>query len=423
MPAYHEPLPAETRLLLANSGQIDPDSIESALYYGGYQGLKAALTGPKERVIQEIEVAGLRGRGGAGFPMARKLQFVAAARSREKYIVCNADESEPLVFKDRVMIDTNPHKILEGMAIAAYAVGAQEGFIYIRGEYKIQAERLERAIRQAEARGWLGEKIQGSNFSFHIHVHRGAGAYICGEETALLESLEGKRGEPRIRPPFPATSGYRAQPTAVNNVETLAAVADIVKNGGTWYRSVGNPGTPGTKLYTILGHVNGPGLFEAPYGLTLRQIIADFGGGMLPGSEFNFALTGGAAGTIVPPALLDVPIDYSSVAKGVSLGAGAFLVCDQTVNPVVLLREVMFFFEAESCGKCTPCRIGTSRARQILDRIIAGKAGPEDVASLAALADLLQETSFCGLGQSAAMPVKSALGHFQDVFKERIHEL
>jgi NADH:ubiquinone oxidoreductase subunit F (NADH-binding) len=322
---------------------------------------------------------------------------------------------------------SNPHKLIEGIALAARAVGAREGFIYIRGEYQAQALRLERAIHQAEQRGWLGDDIQGCGFSFHLHVHRGAGAYICGEETALLESLEGKRGEPRIRPPFPAASGYHGKPTVVNNVETFAALPAIISQGAAWYRLIGgegqpgaSPATPGTKLYTILGHVNRPGLFEAPYGLTLRQAIDQFGGGMLPGSAFHFALTGGAAGTIVPAALLDVPVDYGSIAQGVSLGAGAFLVCDESVSPVLLLRELMFFFEAESCGKCTPCRVGTHEARQLLDRMIAGKrdGGPgwSALDRLAELAEVLQNDSFCGLGQSAAMPIKSALKHFGAAF-------
>ncbi|HJW89228.1 MAG TPA: NADH-ubiquinone oxidoreductase-F iron-sulfur binding region domain-containing protein [Anaerolineales bacterium] len=417
---YTQPLPGEVRVLLAGGGEIDPDSIASALAHGAYQGFGLALKQSSMWVIEEVEAAGLRGRGGAGFPTGRKLRLVAEAAEMERFIVCNADESEPLVFKDRVIIDTNPHKVLEGMALAAYATGARTGFIYIRGEYAGQAQRLETAIRQAEAHGWLGDHIQGTDFSFHIHVHCGAGAYICGEETALLESLEGRRGEPRIRPPFPAASGYHGQPTVVNNVETFATLPGIVANGSDWYRAIGSPQTPGTKLYTLLGHINRPGLFEAPYGLTLRQIIEEFGGGMQPGSEFHFALTGGAAGTLVPVDLIDTPIDYSSTSKGISLGAGAFLVCDQTVSPVVLLREVMFFFESESCGKCTPCRLGTQQARQTLDRIIAGKGTVQDGRRLAELADLLQNTSFCGLGQSAAMPIKSTMKHFEQYFYDRI---
>ncbi len=422
---YNQPFPGEKRVLLAHAGEIDPDSIESAISFGAYQALEKALNLRPITLIEEIESAGLRGRGGAGFPTGRKLRFVLQAPGETKYIVCNADESEPLVFKDRVMIDTNPQKILEGMALAAYAVGAQVGYIYIRGEYKTQAERLELAIQQAEQHSLLGENILNTGFSFYVHVHRGAGAYICGEETALLESLEGKRGEPRIRPPFPATYGFHGHPTVVNNVETFATIPEIITHGADWYASIKpginpntvEPVTPGTKIYTILGHVNQPGLFEAPYGLTLRKIISEFGGGMLPGSDFNFALTGGAAGTIVSPELLDIPIDYGSAAKGVSLGAGAFLVCDQTVSPIILLREVMHFFEAESCGKCNPCRIGTRQVRLILDHIIAGKGQIGDKGRLLNLADMLENASFCGLGQSAALPIKSTIKHFEEEFE------
>jgi NADH:ubiquinone oxidoreductase subunit F (NADH-binding)/NADH:ubiquinone oxidoreductase subunit E len=415
-PNYAQPRPGERRVLLAQGGTIDPDSIESARAHGAYRALERALARPPAGVIAEIEAAGLLGRGGAGFPTGRKWGLVAQEARSPKYVVCNADESEPLAFKDRVLIDSHPHQILEGMALAAYAVGARHGFIYIRGEYARQADRLERAIRQAEGRGWLGERIGGTDFSFHVQLHRGAGAYICGQETALLESLEGRRGEPRFRRPFPSSHGYHRLPTVVNNVETLAAVPHILVKGAAWYRSLGHAATPGTKLYTVLGHVARPGLFEAPFGLTLRQIIHDFGGGMQPGSEFHFALAGGAAGTIVPPALLDLAIDYASAAKGVSLGTGAFLICDRSVSPVAVLRELVHFFEIESCGKCTPCRIGTVQARQTLDRILAGKARGDDARVLRRLADLLRAASFCALGQSVAIPIASALTHFGEAF-------
>lgn len=424
-PDYSDPLPGETRVMLASARQIDPTSLDSALAYGAYRALAMALginkspvyPIPSKSIIGMVETAGLRGRGGAGFPVGRKWAFVAAETRAPKYVVCNADESEPLVFKDRVLIESNPHQLLEGMALAAYAVGSQEGFIYIRGEYERQAKLLENAIAQATQAGYIGEHVLGSRFSFHVHVHRGAGAYICGEETALLESLEGKRGEPRLRPPYPTTSGYRGQPTVVNNVESFSMVPHVVLNGAEWYRSLGNSNSPGTKIYTLLGHVNRPGLFEAPIGLTLREIIENFGGGMQPGSEFHFALTGGAAGTIVPASLLDVPIDYDSQKRGVSLGAGAFLICDQTVSPAALLRELLHFFEVESCGKCTPCRVGTRQAREILDRLARGKGNPDDALRLAQLAETLEKTSFCGLGQSTAWPIKSALTHFHSVFE------
>jgi NADH:ubiquinone oxidoreductase subunit F (NADH-binding) len=404
--------------MMSHAGVIDPDSLSSALEHGAYQALKSALEHDPEAVMSEVEASGLSGRGGAGFPVGRKWRFVAQAKRIPKYIVCNADESEPLIFKDRVLIDTNPHQILEGMAVAGYACGAHEAFIYIRGEYVIQANRLKHAILEAEKAGWLGNQIQGSPFSFHIHVHLGAGAYICGEETALIESLEGKRGEPRTRPPYPPTAGYHGLPTLVNNVESFAAVPAIILKGAEWYRSLSGATIPGTKIYMLMGHIKHPGLFEAPFGLTLRQIIEDFGGGMRGGSKFNFALTGGAAGTIVPQALMDIPIDYASGAKGVSLGAGAFLICDQTVSPVAFLRELLHFFAAESCGKCTPCRVGTYRSHEILSRMAIGEGKPGDVDELYALAEVMFDSSFCGLGQSVPIPMRSALTHFVQEFNE-----
>ena len=422
----------ETRVMTALIGKIDPDSIEDALAHGVYAGLQVSLLTQPGAVLDIVESSGLQGRGGAGFPVGRKWRFVANEARTPRYIVCNADESEPLIFKDRVLIDTNPHQLLEGMIISGYACGASEAWIYIRGEYEHQARRLENAIRQAESKNLLGDDILGSNFSFRIHVHRGAGAYICGEETALLESLEGRRGEPRLRPPYPPTYGYRGMPTAVNNVESFCAVPHIVRNGAQWWRNLTEDPTPGTKVYMVLGHVKNPGLFEAPFGLTLRQIIEEFGGGMLPGSHFNFALCGGAAGTIVPPALMDSHIDYSSgPLKGVtrdikamekrwtqviSMGAGSFLICDQTVSPVAFLRELLHFFAAESCGKCTPCRVGTWRSLEILNRMAAGKGVHGDTDELKTLAALMQDSSFCGLGQSVAIPMKSALTHFEAEF-------
>ena len=418
MPDYGTPRKGEVRAMMALAGNIDPNSIQSALENGVYGGLKKSLKIKPEDVIAEVGKSGLQGRGGAGFPAARKWQFVAAEKSTPKYIICNADESEPLIFKDRVLIDSNPHQLLEGMAIAAYATGASEGWVYIRGEYEYQARRLENAIAQAEEKGWLGEDIQGSGFSFKIHVHRGAGAYICGEETALIESLEGKRGEPRLRPPYPPQAGFRGQPTAVNNVETLSAAAVIMQNGADWWTSLSEYETPGTKLYMILGHVNNPGLFEAPFGITLRQAIEEFGGGMKEGSEFQFALTGGAAGTIVDGSKLDIPIDFASHQKGIGLGAGAFLIVDQSVSPVAFLREELRFFSFESCGKCTPCRVGTHRAFDILERMAAGNGKIGDVAELKILANHITQASFCGLGQSVGIPMNSAMEHFEQAFLE-----
>ncbi|MDP1547629.1 MAG: NADH-ubiquinone oxidoreductase-F iron-sulfur binding region domain-containing protein [Anaerolineales bacterium] len=415
---YSKARKGEVRVMTALIGKIDPDSIDDALANGVYGGLKSALQQEPIAVLSEVEASGLQGRGGAGFPVGRKGRFVANEKRTPRYIICNADESEPLIFKDRVLMDTNPHQLLEGMTIAGYACGASEAWIYIRGEYEYQARRLENAIEGAKSKNLLGENILGSGFSFDIHVHRGAGAYICGEETALIESLEGKRGEPRLRPPYPPTYGFRGQPTAVNNVESFCAVPHILKNGAEWWKSLSGYKTPGTKMYMVLGHVKKPGLFEAPFGLTLRQIVKEFGGGMLKGSKFKFALCGGAAGTITDESLLDVPIDFSSGQKGVSLGAGAFLICDQNVSPVAMLRELLHFFAVESCGKCTPCRVGTWRSLEILDRMTAGKGQKGDVEELKILADLMQVSSFCGLGQSVGIPMKSALAYFGAEFEK-----
>jgi NADH:ubiquinone oxidoreductase subunit F (NADH-binding)/NADH:ubiquinone oxidoreductase subunit E len=413
---YSRPRKGEVRVMTALIGKVNPDEIESAIEQGLYDGLKKALQSDPMTVLAEVESSGLQGRGGAGFPVGRKWRFVASEKKTPRYIICNADESEPLIFKDRVLIDTNPHQLLEGTIIAGYACGASEAWIYIRGEYESQAKQLERAIEQAEAMNLLGENILGSGFSFKIHIHRGAGAYICGEETALIESLEGKRGEPRLRPPYPPTYGFRGQPTAVNNVESFCAVPHIIKNGADWWRNLTNEATPGTKVYMILGHVKTPGLFEAPFGLTLHQIINDFGGGMAKDSKFKFALCGGAAGTIVDKNLLDIPIDFASSQKGISLGAGSFLVCDQTVSPVAFLRELLHFFAVESCGKCTPCRVGTWRSLEILNRMAGGQGRRGDTEELMTLADLMQDSSFCGLGQSVPIPMRSALTHFNAEF-------
>jgi NADH-quinone oxidoreductase subunit F len=412
---YRRPRTGETRTLLPNP-DAERDALETAFAKGDFPALQKALRLSPEMILRELEASKLRGRGGAGFPAGRKWRFVASQPQKPKYVVCNADESEPLSFKDRVLLDLCPQLVLEGMALVAYAVGATAGYIYIRGEYRAQVERLLGAIAEAEDKGRLGSQIGGTGVSFRVHIHQGAGAYICGEETALLESLEGRRGEPRVRPPFPTEQGYRGQPTVVSNVETLAAVPRIIARGADWYCSVGNPNTPGTKLYTLLGEVNRPGLFEAPLGLTLRQVIDKFGEGMQAGSSFRFALTGGAAGTLVPPSLLDVPMDYDSASSGVALGSGGMLICDQSVSPLRILRELVRFFELESCGKCTPCRIGTYEARSILDRMLAGEVRPGDRGRLERLAGLMQEGSLCGLGSSVSKPVLSALQHFPDCF-------
>jgi NADH-quinone oxidoreductase subunit F len=415
-----EPLEGELRFLLARAGHIDPQSIDEALAAGAYWGLSHALRRPAGRIIDEIEKSGLRGRGGARFPTGRKWRMVAESPEPVRYVICNADESEPLTFKDRVLMDGDPHAILEGMTLCAYAVGASEAIIYVRGEYEPQARLLEHAIEQATRQGWLGDNIAGSGFSLRVHVHRGAGAYICGEETALLESLEGRRGEPRIRPPYPAISGYRGHATIVNNVETFAAAAAIVAQGAEFYSTLGSPDCHGTRLFTLQGHVNRTGIIELPFGLTLREIIERFGQGMPGESKFRFALTGGAAGSFVGESLLDIPLDGAAADAGICLGSGGILVCDQSVSPVQMLREVFWFFEHESCGKCTPCRVGTSEARRTLDELLAGRGAATDLDRLRRIADSLAAASFCGLGTSAAEPIRSTLNNFPKDFQELI---
>lgn len=416
MPCYAEPLPGEVRVTMARIGQVDPESVDSAIEAGAYRALDATLANTPAAILDAVDQSGLRGCGGAGFPAGRKWRMVAQATGPEKYVVCNADESEPGTFKDRVLMQGDPHLLLEGMALAGYAVGASEGIIYIRGEYDWIARRLECAIAEAEERGWLGCDIRGSGFGFRVHVRRGAGAYICGEETALLESLEGKRGAPRVRPPYPTTHGYHGKPTLINNVETLCLVPPILARGADWFRSLGTADSPGTKVFTVTGSVNRPGAFEAPLGITLRQVIEQFGGGMRDSSRFKAALTGGAAGMFAPAAMLDVPIDFSSARQGVSLGSGAMLILDESVPVPTVLTWLLRFFEVESCGKCTPCREGTREVRLICERMASANPRTEDLAELRSLARLMNLTSLCGLGQSVAWPVESALRHFGGEF-------
>ena len=408
-------LPAEQRIVLERTGLIDPTSLEDAVANDAYAALGQALTEmTPAQVIAEVTKSGLRGRGGAGFPTGVKWGFVARTRSDKKYVICNADESEPGTFKDRLVLEGDPHCILEAMAIAGYAVGADEGYIYVRGEYHLAAERLEMAIEQARQAGVLGKNIFGSPFSFDIHIHSGAGAYICGEETALIESIEGKRGEPRARPPYPTTNGLWNQPTLVNNVETLANIPAIVRRGANWYRSFGTPSSPGTKVYTILGNVNSTGLIEVPMGITLREVVAIYARGMKNGASFKLAQTGGSSGSIIPASLQDTPMDFDSFAKaGVALGSGALLICDDSTCVVDLAKVLINFFRKESCGKCTPCRIGTQRAYQVLQRITEGQGVMNDLEELSALSDNLGQLSNCGLGQTASTPLKDILTHFR----------
>lgn len=408
-------MPAEQRIVLEHAGLIDPASIEDYIVNDGYAALGKVLSEmTPAQVIDVIKQSGLKGRGGAGFPTGLKWSFVARAPGKQKYVICNADESEPGTFKDRLVLEGDPHKTIEAMAIAGYAVGATEGYIYVRGEYALAQERLNTAIAQAREAGLLGKGIFGSNFDFDIHIHSGAGAYICGEETALIESIEGKRGEPRSRPPYPTTNGLWNKPTLVNNVETLANIPPIIFHGADWYRKFGTPNSPGTKVYTILGNVNVTGLIEVPMGITLREVIAIYAKGMKNGKSFKLAQTGGSSGSIIPASLQDTPMDFDSFSRaGVSLGSGAMLICDEDTCVVDLARQLINFFRRESCGKCTPCRLGTERAYQILTRITEGNGALKDLDEILLLSDNLYMLSNCGLGQTAGTPLKDIITHFR----------
>jgi NADH:ubiquinone oxidoreductase subunit F (NADH-binding) len=409
--------------LLRNVGQIDPRSLGEAVSAGAYGALRKALTEmTPEQVVGEVTTAGLQGRGGAGFPTGLKMRFTAAGAksgSGAAYVVCNADESEPGTFKDRLLIEGDPHLLLEGIALAAYAIGAHEAYVYIRGEYGGPAAILERAVHDAEAAGYLGHDILGSGFALHVHIHRGAGAYICGEETALIESLEGKRGEPRLRPPYPTTCGLFGEATLVNNVETLANLPGIITHGAAWYRQMGTEKAPGTKLYPISGHVKRTGCLEAPLGeFTLRQVIEGPAGGMRGGTPFKACHLGGAAGAIVGPDFLDTPLDFGAcMAAGAMLGAGDILVLDADTCIVDYLRAVAHFFRFESCGKCTPCRVGTERCVQILTNFTTGVGTPEQVEELLYWGELMVDSAFCGLGQTAPTAIMSGLTLFRDDFE------
>lgn len=408
-------LPAEQRIVLERAGLIDPNSIDDYIIHDGYQALAKAVTEmTPENIYTTLEKSGLRGRGGAGFPTGTKWKFVCKAQGTKKYVICNADESEPGTFKDRLILEGDPHSIIEALAIAAYTVGADEGYLYIRGEYAIAQERVKTAISQAKEMGFLGKNIFGTSFNFDLHVHSGAGAYICGEETALIESIEGKRGEPRARPPYPTTHGLWGKPTLVNNVETLANIAPIIRNGADWYRSFGPTSSPGTKVYTILGNVNMTGLIEVPMGITLREVIAIYGKGMKNGKPFKLAQTGGSSGSIVPASLQDTPMDFDSFAKaGVALGSGALLICDEDTCVVDLAKVLLNFFRKESCGKCNPCRIGCQRAYEILTNISEGTGSLKDIDDLMILSENLYQLSNCGLGQTAGAPIRDILNYFR----------
>jgi len=417
-----EKVAEETRIVLQNVGEIDPMNIEEYIARDGYFALAKVLKEMKpEDVIDEIKKSGLRGRGGAGFPTGLKWEFTAKASGDQKYVLCNADEGEPGTFKDRLIMEGDPHSLIEGMIIAGYAVGATKGYIYIRGEYYGSIDTIRKAIEDAYEYGFLGENILGSGFSFDLSVRLGAGAYVAGEETALIESIEGKPAKPRLKPPYPPTFGLFGKPTVVNNVETFVNVPRIILKGADWFKSFGTESSPGTKVFSLVGNVVKKGIVEVPLGTTVRDLIFKFGGGVEGGKKLKIVQTGGTAGTFIGPDKLDVPLDYDSYQNyGVSLGSGVILVADETHCAVDLALNTMRFYEHESCGKCTPCREGTKLAVQILERISKGQGKKEDLELLREIAKAAGETSFCGLGQSIPVPLLSILENFKEEFEAHI---
>jgi len=410
----------DKRIVLRNSGIIDPESIDEYIGAGGYEAWEKALTQMKpEDIVNEVKKSGLKGRGGAGFPAGLKWSFTAPLNAPQKYVVVNADEGEPGTFKDRLIMEGDPHQLLEGIMICARAVGATKAWIYIRGEYKLCIERLRKAIAQAREYGLLGKNILESGFDLDIDIRIGAGAYVCGEETALIESLEGNRGNPRWKPPFPGVQGLWGAPTVVNNVETLANVPFIIKNGAELYQSYGTPDCTGTKVYTILGDVAYPGLCEVDMGTTLRTIINDYAGGMKKGFRFKAALVGGAAGVFLPEKMLDVKMDFPSLNEYAAvLGSGAILVMNEHQSIVDMLWSIIRFFRHESCGKCAPCRNGCQQLYRLISKIKKGEGSMDDVQLMVDIAQTMQQTSFCALGQSPIMGIRSAVENFHGEFVE-----
>jgi NADH:ubiquinone oxidoreductase subunit F (NADH-binding) len=411
-------------LVLENCGRIDPRRIEDAIERGGYvAAIKAITTRTEQQVIDEVVESGLRGRGGAGFPTGVKWNFCRKSPGREKYLICNADEGDPGAFMDRALLEGDPHSVIEGMIIAAYAIGASKGFIYVRAEYPIAVEHITVALEQARAWGLLGESVAESGFGFDIEVRMGAGAFVCGEETALIASLEGRRGMPVARPPFPAQKGYMGKPTTINNVETLVNVPLIIRHGAEWYNQIGTAKCKGTKIFALAGRVNNTGLVEVPMGTTLREIIYDIGGGIPEGRKFKAAQLGGPSGGCIPAQHLDSEIDYDSVEQlGAIMGSGGLIVMDENTCMVDVAKYFLEFVQAESCGKCTPCRVGTKRMQEILQSICRGEGRLEDLDYLEQLGEQIKKGSLCGLGQTAPNPVLSTLRHFRDEYDAHILE-
>jgi len=413
----------QKKIVLENCGAIDPERIEDYIAAGGYRSLLQVLTEmTPQQVIGEVTVSGLRGRGGAGYPTGLKWSTVYKAVGTQKYVICNADEGDPGAFMDRSVLEGDPHRVLEGMIIGAYAVGASEGYFYVRAEYPLAIKRLKTAIRQAERLGLLGANICGTRFSFKVELRLGAGAFVCGEETALIASIEGKRGTPRPRPPYPAMEGLLGQPTLINNVETYANVPPIIRSGGNWYAGIGTEKSKGTKVFALTGTICNTGVVEVPMGITLREIVFDIGGGIANGKKFKAVQTGGPSGGCLPTECLDMPVDYESLAKaGSIMGSGGMIVMDETSCMVDVAKYFMDFCMTESCGKCVPCRVGTYQMHRILSAITSMTATDQDLVVLEELCDLLKHTSLCGLGQSAPNPVVSTLRSFASEYRDHIH--
>jgi len=414
----------QMRIALRNCGVINPELIDEYIAQDGYAALGKVLTEmTPQQVIDTMLASGLRGRGGAGFPTGLKWKFAAANQADQKYACCNADEGDPGAFMDRSVLEGDPHSVLEAMAIAGYAIGASQGYIYIRAEYPIAVKRLQIAIQQARDYGLLGKNIFDSGFDFDIDIRLGAGAFVCGEETALMTSIEGKRGEPRVRPPFPALKGLFGKPTVLNNVETYANIPQIILKGADWFKSIGTEKSPGTKVFALGGKITNTGLVEVPMGTTLREVVEDIGGGVPDGHTFKAAQTGGPSGGCIPASLIDTPIDYDNlIAIGSMMGSGGLIVMDETTCMVDIAKFFLEFTVDESCGKCTPCRVGTKRLLEILDKITKGNGTMEDIDKMEELCYYIKENSLCGLGQTAPNPVLSTLKYYRDEYEAHVKE-
>jgi len=413
----------QMRLLLGDNLLIDPTYIEDYLARGGYQSLAVALERSPEDIIKTVKDSGLRGRGGAGFPTGFKWDFCRKAKGDVKYVICNADEGDPGAYMDRSLLEGNPHSVIEGMIIGAYAIGAKEGWVYVRNEYPLAIENLTIALEQAREHGLLGNNIRGSGFSFDINISRGAGAFVCGEETALMFSIEGKRGVPRQRPPFPVRKGLFGKPTNINNVETWANIPKIIKKGADWFSKIGTETSKGTKIFSLVGKVKNTGLVEVPMGITLREVIFDIGGGMLNGKGFKAVQTGGPSGGCIPTSLLDLPVDYESLTKaGSIMGSGGMIVMDENTCMVDVAKYFLNFLQDESCGKCLSCRKGIQKMLEIVTDITEGKGKEEDLETLEELADVVKDVSLCGLGQTAPNPVLSTIRYFKDEYLAHIKD-